>query len=107
MPKNGRCVIKIVRHLFSRGAVLIPARNGTFFLSLGVSLEFAELVWSDGTKVDRRIINLTETIRFGAKTFKVPFDATKPIRNGCGSRFGIQQAMARGFSPGTPKSIGI
>ena len=28
-------------------------------------LEFAELVWSDGTKVDRKIIDLTETVPFG------------------------------------------
>jgi hypothetical protein len=39
-------------------------------------LEFAELVWSDGTKVDRRIIDLTDTTAFGTKSFKVPFDAT-------------------------------
>jgi hypothetical protein len=39
-------------------------------------LEFAELVWSDGAKVDRQIINLTDTAPFGARTFKLPFDAT-------------------------------
>jgi hypothetical protein len=39
-------------------------------------LEFAELVWSDGTKVDRRIIDLTGTTAFGTTSFKVPFDAT-------------------------------
>ncbi len=39
-------------------------------------LEFAELVWSDGTKVDRKIINLTDTTPFGTKNFKIPFDAT-------------------------------
>ncbi len=39
-------------------------------------LEFAELVWSDGTKVDRQIINLTDATPFGNRTFKVPFDST-------------------------------
>ena len=39
-------------------------------------LEFAELVWSDGAKVDRQIISLTDTTPFGTKEFKIPFDAT-------------------------------
>jgi hypothetical protein len=38
-------------------------------------LEFAELVWSDGAKVDRKIIRLTDTKPFGTKTFRIPFDA--------------------------------
>jgi hypothetical protein len=39
-------------------------------------LEFAELVWSDGTKVDRKVIHLADTSAFGTKTFRIPFDAT-------------------------------
>jgi hypothetical protein len=39
-------------------------------------LDFAELVWSDGAKVERQIINLTDTTAFGTKSFKIPFDAT-------------------------------
>ncbi len=39
-------------------------------------LDFAELVWSDGTIVDRKIISLTSTEAFGTKTFRIPFDAT-------------------------------
>ncbi len=39
-------------------------------------LEFAELVWSDGVKVDRKIIRLTDTEPFGTKLFRIPFDAT-------------------------------
>jgi hypothetical protein len=39
-------------------------------------LDFAELVWSDGTKVDRQIVNLTDTTAFGTKSFRIPFDAT-------------------------------
>jgi hypothetical protein len=39
-------------------------------------LEFAELVWSDGTTVGRKKISLTDTTPFGTKSFKIPFDAT-------------------------------
>jgi hypothetical protein len=39
-------------------------------------LEFAELVWSDGAKTDRQIVSLTDTLPFGTKTFRIPFDAT-------------------------------
>lgn len=39
-------------------------------------LEFAELVWSDGTRVDRKKISLTDTTPFGTRSFKIPFDAT-------------------------------
>jgi hypothetical protein len=39
-------------------------------------LEFAELVWSDGAKVDRKIIRLTDTEPFATKSFRIPFDAT-------------------------------
>jgi hypothetical protein len=39
-------------------------------------LDFAEVVWSDGTTVDRKIIPLTDTTAFGTKSFRIPFDAT-------------------------------
>jgi hypothetical protein len=39
-------------------------------------LEFAEVVWSDGTTVDRKIVSLTDTTAFGTKTLRIPFDAT-------------------------------
>jgi hypothetical protein len=39
-------------------------------------LDFAELVWSDGAKVERKIISLTDTTPFGTKSFRIPFDAT-------------------------------
>ncbi len=39
-------------------------------------LEFAELVWSDGKTVERKTIPLTDTVPFGTKTFRIPFDAT-------------------------------
>jgi hypothetical protein len=39
-------------------------------------LDFAELVWGDGTRVGKKIIDLTDTTAFGTKTFNIPFDAT-------------------------------
>lgn len=39
-------------------------------------LDLAELVWSDGNRIDRQIINLSDTTPFGTRTFKIPFDAT-------------------------------
>jgi hypothetical protein len=39
-------------------------------------LDFAELVWSDGAKVDRQIIPLSSTTAFGTKSLSIPFDAT-------------------------------
>ncbi|MHB8652570.1 MAG: CehA/McbA family metallohydrolase domain-containing protein [Terriglobia bacterium] len=38
-------------------------------------LEFAELVWSDGSAVHRQIISATGLGAFGHHTFRVPFDA--------------------------------
>ena len=40
-------------------------------------LEFADLVWSDGTKVEHKYIDLTDTTPFGTKEFRIPFDATR------------------------------
>jgi hypothetical protein len=37
--------------------------------------EFAELVWSDGTTVDRKIVSLTGIGPFGSRKFSIPFDA--------------------------------
>jgi hypothetical protein len=39
-------------------------------------LDFAEVVWSDGTNVDRKIVSLTDTTAFGTKTLRISFDAT-------------------------------
>jgi hypothetical protein len=39
-------------------------------------LDFAEVVWSDGTNVDRKIVSLTDATEFGTKTLRIPFDAT-------------------------------
>ena len=39
-------------------------------------LEFVEVVWGDGKKIDRQIIPATDLPAFGSKHFAVPFDAT-------------------------------
>ena len=39
-------------------------------------LNFVEVVWSDGKKVDRQIISATDLGPFGAKHFSIPFDAS-------------------------------
>jgi hypothetical protein len=51
-------------------------RTYTATIEYTFPLDFAELVWGDGTKVQRQIINLTDTTPFGTKSFKIPFDAT-------------------------------
>ena len=38
-------------------------------------LQFAELVWSDGMKVERQTIHLTGSTPFGTRDFRIPFDA--------------------------------
>jgi hypothetical protein len=38
-------------------------------------LEFAEVVWGDGEKVDRKVIPATEQPPFGSHRFRIPFDA--------------------------------
>ena len=39
-------------------------------------LEFVEVVWGDGKKIDRQIIPATDLAPFGSKHFSIPFDAT-------------------------------
>jgi hypothetical protein len=39
-------------------------------------LDFVEVVWGDGTKIDRQIISTTELPQFGKRRFEIPFDAT-------------------------------
>ena len=38
--------------------------------------QFAELVWSDGKKVDRQTIRMSDMPPFGNHTFHIPFDVT-------------------------------
>ena len=43
---------------------------------MNISDGIAELVWSDGTKVDREVIKLKDAAPFGSRKFRLPFDAT-------------------------------
>ncbi len=38
--------------------------------------EFAELVWSDGSKVEREVLSLSDKAPFGSHKFRIPFDAS-------------------------------
>jgi hypothetical protein len=38
--------------------------------------EFAELVWSDGKKVEREVIRMSDMAPFSSRKFHIPFDAT-------------------------------
>lgn len=51
-------------------------RSFTADLEYTYPLDFAELVWSDGKTVDRKIVRLTQTTAFGKKKIAIPFDAT-------------------------------
>ena len=41
-----------------------------------IPLEFVEVVWGDGQKIDRQIIRATDVTPVGTKHFSIPFDAT-------------------------------
>jgi hypothetical protein len=64
--------------LFHSWAIEGSGAKSTYTASIEYTfpLDFAELVWSDGAKIDRQIIKLTDTTPFGTKTFHIPFDAT-------------------------------
>ncbi len=81
--------------------ILSALRNGDFFVTTGevlitnygvegsgtdrtvvvdvqwtFPLEFVEVVWGDGTNIERQIISATDLPPFGSKHFRIPFDAT-------------------------------
>jgi hypothetical protein len=51
-------------------------RTVTADVSWTFPLEFVEVVWGDGKKIDRQIISATDLPPFGSKHFSIPFDAT-------------------------------
>jgi hypothetical protein len=65
-------------------------RTLTADVSWTFPLEFVEVVWGDGQKIDRQIIPATDLPAFGSQHFAIPFDATG--RRGCVSPYGIQPA---------------
>jgi len=52
-----------------------PARTITADLEWTFPLEFMEVVWGDGTKVDRKVIPMTDVAPFGSRHISLPFDA--------------------------------
>jgi hypothetical protein len=64
--------------LFHDWGVEGSGSNATYLATIEYTfpLEFAELVWSDGARIDRKVINLTDTTPFGTKNLRIPFDAT-------------------------------
>ena len=81
--------------------ILRALRNGDFFVTTGeilitryavegsgnqrtvtadvewtFPLEFVEVAWGDGTKIDRQILSVTDLPPFGTRRFAIPFDAT-------------------------------
>jgi hypothetical protein len=68
----------------SSGEVLIPSysvegagdkRTISADVEWTFPLEFAEVVWGDGQKTDRKIISVTDMPAFGKHQFEIPFDA--------------------------------
>ena len=51
-------------------------RTVTADLEWTYPLEFIEVVWGDGKKVDAQIIKATDTIAHGTRKLSIPFDAT-------------------------------
>jgi hypothetical protein len=71
-------------YFWTSGEVLIPSfkvegSGATRTISASVEwtfpLDFVEVVWGDGTKVDRQIVSTTDQAAFGQKQFTIPFDA--------------------------------
>jgi hypothetical protein len=72
-------------YFWSSGEVLVPSysvqgagakRTIVAEVEWTFPLEFVEVVWGDGTKTDRQIIQTTDAGAFGKKRFEIPFDAT-------------------------------
>jgi len=55
-------------------------------------LSFAELVWGDGTTIDRQILPATDLPAFGTKRFAIPFDAAGKAW----VRFGVWDSAGNG-----------
>lgn len=75
--RTGNFFVTTGEILFHNWAVQGSGARRTYNASIEYTfpLEFAELVWSDGAKVERHTINLTDTLPFGTKQFSIPFNA--------------------------------
>ena len=72
-------------YFITSGEILIPSysvqgtgnkRTISADIEWTFPLEFAEVVWGDGTKTDRQIISVTDLPAFGKHHFDIPFDTT-------------------------------
>ena len=72
-------------YFWTSGEVLIPSyevqgSGATRTISAEVEwtfpLDFVEVVWGDGSKVDRQIISASDLAPFSRQRFSIPFDAT-------------------------------
>lgn len=77
--------LKTGAYFVSTGEVLIPfftlrgkgnQRTLVAEVEWTFPLDFVEVVWGDGQKIDRRIIPTTDLLPFGKKRFEIPFEAT-------------------------------
>ena len=64
--------------LFHNWGVQGSGANSVYTASIEYTfpLEFADLVWGDGNRIEHKFIDLKDTMPFGTKEFKIPFDAT-------------------------------
>jgi hypothetical protein len=64
--------------LFHNWAVQGSGNKAVYTASIEYTfpLQFADLVWSDGSKVHHKYVSLSDTMPFGTKELKIPFDAT-------------------------------
>ncbi len=88
---TGRPILKSIRNgdfWVSTGEILIKnyAVEGTGAkrtvaadLELTYPLDFVEVVWGDGKKVDKQVIRATDTTAHGTKKISIPFDATGKV----------------------------
>ena len=64
--------------LFHNWGVQGSGANAVYTTSVEYTwpLQFAHLAWGDGNKTYHKIVNLADTMPFGTKELKIPFDAT-------------------------------
>jgi hypothetical protein len=76
--RNGDFWVTTGEVLITGYAVEGTGRHRTIVASLEWTypLEFVEVVWGDGQKVDRQIVRATDVLPHSSKRFSIPFDAT-------------------------------
>jgi hypothetical protein len=100
VPMNYVRLDRVPGHDEDWSPILRSLRNGDFFVTTGqilitnyavegtgnsrtiganlewtFPLEYVEVVWGDGRKVDRQVISATDSAAFSTRRFEIPFDA--------------------------------